>query len=152
SGRPQRVRGADLAEDLGLAPDPRVEPCRDPEEVPRSLVVAAAVEGALGFGFAPRLGGPLPQARAGDVKLGAVAGREAGGLTLFAGQVARELCRLVGIESHALADIERRTVVRDADERELSQPEPPRGVPPRLRGARARAPSARRALARAAPA
>src|SRR5204863_385037 len=111
------------------ASPPRVEAGRDPEEVPRRVVIATTINGALSL--AQRLGGPLLQARARDVELCSVAGREADRLPLVAGELAREVPRLVGIERNALANLERRSAVRDADERELSQQEPPRDGPPR---------------------
>src|SRR5215212_466917 len=128
--RPERIRGANLTKNLGLAAHARVEPGRDPEEVAGRLVVAAPVQGSLDI--AESAGRALRRARAGDVELGSITGRKAHRFALVACELAGELSRLVRVEGGALAHFERRPVVRDADERELSQPAPPHAARPRL--------------------
>src|SRR5262249_20084441 len=108
--------GSNLAEDLALAGDERVEPGRNAKEVNGRRVVVHPVGDRL-----ERLTGQLleraqrgPLVLAGDVHLRPVAGREAHGVA----ERARERRRPVERERHALAQLDRRDVVRDADERE----------------------------------
>ena len=115
-GRGGVERRAHLAEDLALARDQRVEPGGDAEEVQRRRVVVHAVGDR-----AQRLAGELLERleRAGavvarEVDLGAVAGREADGVAEPAGEGRGPLER----QRDALAQLDRRDVMRDADERE----------------------------------
>ena len=117
--RPRRhrlVRGADLAEDLPLPGNERVEAGGDPEQMQRRRLVAQAVEHAV-----ERDAGELLEHRhdalvvaVREVQLGPVAGRETHGVACLAGQRGRG----GDVERHALAQRDRRDVVRQADERE----------------------------------
>ena len=150
AGRPERVGGPNLAENLRLAPHARVEAGGDAEEVLRRLVVGAPIES--GIDSAERVGGTVFGAGAGHVELGPIAGRKADGLPLFARELAREFGRFVRVERDPLAHLESGAVMRDADERELSQRAPARAAAPRPRAAGEPCRSARQARARAAQA
>src|SRR6476620_10296645 len=93
------------------------------------LVVPVPVERAVSG--AQRSCRALLGPRPGNVELGPVAGRETDGLSFVARELTGELRRLVRVECHALAHLEGGPVMRDADERKLRQPEPPRAAPSR---------------------
>ncbi len=83
AGRDRLVGVAHLAEDLALAGHERIEPGGDAEEVERRLVFVQPVEDAF-----ERLAGERLERRhglllvaAGQIQLGAVARREADGVT-----------------------------------------------------------------------
>ena len=122
AGRPGLVRGAHLAEDLALPGHERVEPGRDAEQVQRGGLVVQAVERVLDLRL--ERGENRDRARfcvvgvfGGDVELGAVARREADGLA----ELLRERGRLLRVERNALAELDRRVVMRGADENEAHQ-------------------------------
>ena len=110
------VGGSDLAEDLALSRHERVEPGGDAEEVQRRRVLVQAVDDAV-----ERLTRQLLERRQCgalvdpvDVELGAVAGREADRIAERAGE-RRRGCE---IERDPFAQLDRRDVVRQADQRE----------------------------------
>ena len=118
------VGRAHLAEDLALAGHERVEACRDAEEMQGGRLVAQAVEdaGELGGAVAGQLGqrrdgSVLRVVFAGEVELGAVAGREHHALLA---QTGGELGCSRRLERDTLAQLDRRCVMRDADERSAS--------------------------------
>ena len=120
--RPGLVCRTHLAEDLALAGHERVEARRDAEEVQRGGLVVQAVERVLDLRLERgerldrvRFGG-LDVLR-GDVELGAVARREANGLA----ELVRKRARVLGVERDALAELDRRVMVRGADENEAHQ-------------------------------
>jgi hypothetical protein len=125
AGGPGLGGRAHLAEDLPLTGTSESKPAGDAEEVQRRRLVAQPVEHAL---EGRRLvAGEVEQrvARgtvasgvlAGEVDLGAVAGREHHRLARL-GERVRERGRTLTVEGHALAQLDRGPVVRDADERE----------------------------------
>jgi hypothetical protein len=121
--RPDLVRKPHLAEDLAFAGNERVEPGGDAEQVVRRRPVAKPVKRGLDLGLQRREHldcVPLRFLRigGGDVQLCAVAGREADSLTLFPGQPSRERFRILSAECDLLAQLDRRVVVRGADEDE----------------------------------
>ena len=123
-GRPELVRNPNLAEDLAFARNERIEPCRDAEEMVSSSPVAQAVERGLDLGLerSERRGGSalgLACIGGGDIELRAVAGREAGHLASVLRQPCGKRLRLVAVERNLLAQLDRRVVVRGADEDEM---------------------------------
>ena len=112
------VGGPHLAEDLALARHERVEPGGDPEEMQRGGVLVQAVDDSVQW-----LAGDLLERREHlaladpvDVELGAVAGRKADGVA----ERPRERRRGAEVERHPLAQLDRRDVVREADEGQTS--------------------------------
>ena len=103
---------SDLAEDLSLPGDHRVETSGDAEEVQRRRLVVKPIERCarrLEQGGGERLGGCAVVAR--QVELGAVAGREADGLANRRRQLAGHLGRAPGVEGDALPELDRSAVV-----------------------------------------
>ena len=162
----QLVGAFDLALDLGLADDHRVEPGGDPQQVAGGLAGAQRVEVAEQLGRADLgLAGEhaerrrLGLDRVGDdqVELGAVAGRDRRRLVDpgRGGQLAQGADGAALGQREPLAQVERRGLVGDAERQQLRHRLPPprrlfRGRPPRLwRGARRSRP-ARAARARSA--
>ena len=138
----QLVGALDLALDLGLADDHRVEPGGDPEEVVGGLAAAQRVEVAEQLGR-PDLGLAGEDAerrrlgfdRVGDdqVELGPVAGRDRRRLVdaLGGGQLAQRADRAALGQREPLAQVERRGLVGDAERQQLGHRRPP----PRVSGA-----------------
>ena len=127
----QLVGAFDLALDLGLADDHRVEPGGDPEEVVGGLDAAARVEVAEQLGGRDlRLPGEdaerrrLGFDRVGDdqVELGAVAGRDRRRLVdaLGGGQLAQGADGAALGQREPLAQVERRRLVGDAEGQQLA--------------------------------
>ncbi len=119
--RPELVSEPHLAENLALARDERVETGRDPEEVMSCGPVLEPVE--RGLDLRPERGqcgdrGELGLLRivGGEVELGAVAGREAGGLASVRGEPRSERVRVVAPERDLLTQLDRSVVMRGADE------------------------------------
>ncbi len=110
------VRRAHLAEDLTLARHERVEPRGDAEEMQRSRVLVQPVDDAVErlSGHMFERGERLVLVDVRDVELGAVARREAHRIA----ERPREHGRVVERERHPLAQLDRRDVMREADERE----------------------------------
>ena len=133
----QLVGALDLALDLGLADDHRVEPGGDPEEVADGLARAQRVEVAeqlgraqLGLAGEDAEGGRLRFDGVGDdqVELGAVAGRERRRLVdaLGRGQLAERPDRATLGQRESLAQVERGGLVGDAEGQQLRhQTSPP---------------------------
>ena len=122
-GRPELVRDPHLAEDLALARHERVEPRGDAEEMVRRGAVVQPVERRLDLGPERRerrdrilLG--LLRVVGGEVELGAVAGREADRFASVRREPGRQRLRVVAVERHLLAQLDRRVVVGGADEDE----------------------------------
>ncbi len=109
--------GTDLAEDLALARNERVQPGRDPEEMQGGRVIVHPIGDRAEW-----LAGKLLERRertrtvvvAGEVQLGAVARREADSVSERACEQRSALER----QRHALPQLDRRHVVRDPDQRE----------------------------------
>ena len=131
----QLVGAFDLALDLGLADDHRVEPGGDPEEVVGGVAAAARVEVAEQLGGRDlRLAGEdaerrrLGFDRVGDdqVELGAVAGRDRRRLVdaLGGGQLAQGADGAALGQREPLAQVERRRLVGDAEGEQLAHPAP----------------------------
>jgi len=123
AGSPELVRGTHLAENLSLARHERVEPRRDAEEMVGGGTVVEPVERRLHLGLEGgehRNGLPLRGlcVGSGDIQLRAVARRETDGLAPICRQPRRERLRLVPAERDLLAHLDRRAVVRGADEGE----------------------------------
>ena len=119
SGRARLVRGAHLAEDLALARYERVEAGGDAEEMERGRLVAQAVERGLDLRL--ELGERRDRTLLGlvdvfrhDIELRAVARREADRLAELSG----EQCRMLTVERDPLSQLDRRVMVRGADENE----------------------------------
>ena len=127
-----RVVGAlDLPLHLDLADDHRVEAGGHAVQVPRSVAVAVRVDRAAELrGADPGLAGEHRQGRAlgldgvadDQVELGPVAGRDRDRLADLGGaaQVAHELGRSAVGQRDALAHLDRRGLVRDADRQQLA--------------------------------
>ena len=121
SCRTRRVRRADLPQDLAFAGHERVQPGGDAEEMESRVLVAQAVERRSELllereqrGFGLFLGAFRRLVR--EVELRAVAGRETHRLAVLAGKRPGQLGCTLGIESRALPQLDRRLMVRDADE------------------------------------
>ena len=121
TGRAGIVRRAHLSENLALAGHHRVEAGGDTKEMERSGLVPEPVQRRAELLLEceqSRLG--LPLRRVGGllrkVELGPIAGRQADGLATLAGQSAREITRAIEVERSALAQLDGRLVVRNADE------------------------------------
>ena len=115
------VRLAHLAQDLRLARHERVEPGGDAEEMERGVGAAALHQhgleheaGALVERLASERLEPLG-AVAGEVELGAVAGREHDRLDALAGEARGERAGILGRQVDALADVEPGRAVRHSD-------------------------------------
>ncbi len=122
-GRPELVRDPNLSEDLALTWHERVEAGSDPEEMVRGRPILEPVERRLDFGAERRerrngvsLG--LLRVVGGEVELRAVAGREADRFAPVRREPRRQRLRVVAVERHLLAQLDRRAVVRGADEDE----------------------------------
>ena len=126
--RPRRAGlegGPHLTEDLALAGDERVQAAGDAEEVERRRLVAEAVQrrpqlvGTVTGQVEQRLHAELLGALvAHEVELGAIARREHDRLRA---QLAGERGRGARVERDTLAQLDRRIVVRDADEGEVHE-------------------------------
>ena len=119
-GRTRLVGGANLAEDLAFARDERVETGGDAEQVQRGSLVAQAIERGLDLrlelcerGDRALLG--LAGVLRDDVELGAVARREAHGLT----ELERQRRGGLTIERDPFAQLDRCVMVRGADKDEM---------------------------------
>ena len=125
------VGALDLALDLGLADDHRVEPGRDAEQVARGVVVAKRVEvrdqlGRPDVGLAGedpergRLGLDVVADR--EVELGAVAGRERDRLVDVLGrdELPQHARGAALRQRDALAQLDRRGLVGDAEREQLA--------------------------------
>jgi hypothetical protein len=123
AGHPGLVGLADLAEDLALTGNHRVEPGRDAEEVQRRRLVGQTVEDTaelvLGQAAHAHQRGERADLRVGpdQVELGAVAGRKADGLAVTR-EPAGELGRLVQRDECALPHRHGRRLVGKPDERQ----------------------------------
>ena len=122
-GRPELVRDPHLAEDLALARHERVEARGDAEEMVRGGPVVQPVERGLDLGAERRecrdrvaLG--LLGIVGCEVELRAVAGREADRFPPIHREPRRQRLRVVTVERHLLTQLDRRAVVRGADEDE----------------------------------
>src|SRR5262249_52313184 len=115
------VRRAHLPEDLALSGHHRIEAGRDAEQMKsRSLVLQPVERGtevcfegeqcrfAAPFGVGGRL--------VGEIELRPIARREAHGFPGGTAQAARQISRLLARQLRTLAELDRRTVMRDADE------------------------------------
>src|SRR3954469_1932718 len=135
AGRARRqrelVRAADLALDLGLADDHRLEPAGDAVELARGVAVARRVDDLREGGRADarargelreRIGLGLHRVGRDEVELGAVAGRDRDRLLhlVVAPEGAQELRGLARAEREALADLDRRGLERDAEGEQLA--------------------------------
>jgi hypothetical protein len=123
AGRAGLESGADLAEDLALAGDERVEPRGDSEEMERRRLVREAVDDRAELLHRQPADGDkgVHGAQFGigadDVQLGAVAGREAHRLPVL-GERCRQLAGLRQGNECPLTDSDRRPLVGEPDERE----------------------------------
>ena len=119
------VGRADLAEDLALAWDHRVEPRRDAEEVQGGRLIGQPVqvrrEIALREAGESRHRSLVPVDALGrdEVELGAVTGRQTSRLQADPGQLVRQRRRVRSVQRHALAHLDGRELVGGADESEL---------------------------------
>jgi len=124
------IRVLDLSEDLRFAHDQRVEPRRDTKQVPRDVGAGVDVEMrrevVLGHIVEPaheplQAGSRGLAVLAGDVDLGAVAGRQHHGLSRrrTRGQLPQRLAHATPREIDPLAQIDRRRVVAHAQQQEI---------------------------------
>src|SRR5207253_567071 len=121
------VRDPDLAEDLTLAGDERVEPRRDAEQMQRGRAILQPVERRLDLRLERRKRGDgvaLGRLRVigRDIELGAVARREADRFAPALREPRRERLRRLPLERDPLAQLDGRMVMRRADEDETDHP------------------------------
>ena len=155
--RSELVRNAHLAENLPLAGHERVEAGRDAEEMQRGGAIVQPVERGLDLGLersergdSVTLGRLRVVGR--DVELGAVARREAHRLAAALREPRGERLRRLPLERDPLAQLDRRVVVRGADEDEADHPKCPAGMTTRTTMTSAKPASARYAARRPGPA
>jgi hypothetical protein len=125
--RPDLVREPNLAQDLPLAGNERVEPSCDAKEVVGRRSIVEPVERRLDVGLERRErcdGFALGRLRVfrGDVELGAVARREANDLAAALRKLRGESLRGIPLERDPLPQLDRSMVVRRADEDEADHP------------------------------
>ena len=120
---PGLVRGAHLSEDLAFTRNHRVQARRDAERVQRRRLAVQPVEHRADVrprrarASAPRRRcSATPLLDTGEVELGAVAGRQADGLAARLRPAGGRARRRPPVERHALAHLDRRVMVRGADE------------------------------------
>ena len=121
------MRNAHLAEDLPLARHERVEAGRDAEEMQHGRAIVQPVERRLDLGLERgERGNGVALGRLGvvgrDVELGAVARRETHRLATALREPRGKRLRRLPLERDPLPQLDRRMVVRGADEDEADHP------------------------------